>query len=487
MPIFGKTKKESFSPPQPAKEGVATNAEAYNIEYDLGYFVNGRRDVEHQATKEQWEPILEAIQNNTGVKFSNPANNLYLPTFDDKNASVMNPYPAYDPNLPQASLQAPDDWYNRQELYDISSNEIFDYIKDNQDILGSVAELKNLNGTIIFDRVKEKVLERLLASDDLNKKERDWVNYIAGFGGAVVANFTDLTNIVASVGTFALTAKRGGGVSIARGMTINALANAGAGAVQQEEVMDWYASLNLPYSIEDFYYNVAASAAAGAVLDLGIRGASKVPSLTASQWRKGKAAIDKVNAKKSGLEYEDDLTMKAAETKAKIEDDFEAQSPYSKKADPSGQKNIDDQNQAIQAVVNEDFNALPTTPNSQLKADPSTTKKTVQKFKYIDANGDEQIREVDKIISSGKEGVPDIVKFKLIDGQEMEYSMSMDKGTLVEETIDVPTNNKALALGVTSADATYIDPDTIFVDAKSFQFKGGGDEFGVTERLEGCY
>jgi hypothetical protein len=485
MPIFGKTKKESFSPPQPAKEGVATNAEAYNIEYDLGYFVNGRRDVEHQATKEQWEPILEAIQNNTGVKFSNPANNLYLPTFDDKNASVMNPYPAYDPNLPQASLQAPDDWYNRQELYDISSNEIFDYIKDNQDILGSVAELKNLNGTIIFDRVKEKVLERLLASDDLNKKERDWVNYIAGFGGAVVANFTDLTNIVASVGTFALTAKRGGGVSIARGMTINALANAGAGAVQQEEVMDWYASLNLPYSIEDFYYNVAASAAAGAVLDLGIRGASKVPSLTASQWRKGKAAIDKVNAKKSGLEYEDDLTMKAAETKAKIEDDFEAQSPYSKKADPSGQKNIDDQNQAIQAVVNEDFNALPTTPNSQLKADPSTTKKTVQKFKYIDANGDEQIREVDKIISSGKEGVPDIVKFKLIDGQEMEYSMSMDKGTLVEETIDVPTNNKALALGVTSADATYIDPDTIFVDAKSFQFKGGGDEFGVTERLEG--
>jgi hypothetical protein len=485
MPIFGKTKKESFSPPQPAKEGVATNAEAYNIEYDLGYFVNGRRDVEHQATKEQWEPILEAIQNNTGVKFSNPANNLYLPTFDDKNASVMNPYPAYDPNLPQASLQAPDDWYNRQELYDISSNEIFDYIKDNQDILGSVAELKNLNGTIIFDRVKEKVLERLLASDDLNKKERDWVNYIAGFGGAVVANFTDLTNIVASVGTFALTAKRGGGVSIARGMTINALANAGAGAVQQEEVMDWYASLNLPYSIEDFYYNVAASAAAGAVLDLGIRGASKVPSLTASQWRKGKAAIDKVNAKKSGLEYEDDLTMKAAETKAKIEDDFEAQSPYSKEADPSGQKNIDDQNQAIQAVVNEDFNALPTTPNSQLKADPSTTKKTVQKFKYIDANGDEQIREVDKIISSGKEGVPDIVKFKLIDGQEMEYSMSMDKGTLVEETIDVPTNNKALALGVTSADATYIDPDTIFVDAKSFQFKGGGDEFGVTERLEG--
>ena len=81
MPIFGKTKKESFSPPPPAKEGVATNAEAYNIEYDLGYFVNGRRDVEHQATKEQWEPILEAIQNNTGVEFSNPSTTSIFASF----------------------------------------------------------------------------------------------------------------------------------------------------------------------------------------------------------------------------------------------------------------------------------------------------------------------------------------------------------------------------------------------------------------------
>jgi hypothetical protein len=494
MPIFGKTKKESFSPPQPAKEGVATNAEAYNIEYDLGYFVNGRRDVEHQATKEQWEPILEAIQNNTGVKFSNPANNLYLPTFDDKNASVMNPYPAYDPNLPQASLQAPDDWYNRQELYDISSNEIFDYIKDNQDILGSVAELKNLNGTIIFDRVKEKVLERLLASDDLNKKERDWVNYIAGFGGAVVANFTDLTNIVASVGTFALTAKRGGGVSIARGVTINALANAGAGAVQQEEVMDWYASLDLPYSIEDFYYNVAASAAAGAVLDLGIRGASKVPSLTASQWRKGKAAIDKVNAKKSGLEYEDDLTTKAAETKAKIEDDFEAQSPYSKEADPSGQKNIDDQNQAIQAVVNEDFNALPTTPNSQLKSTLTDQEKSLKNEiarKYLPRikEAREKLRPLEEEELAKVSG-DQAATYQLMDKQEVRRQKTFqkinDEGMAEFEASRVKkTLPKENALGVTSADATYIDPDTIFVDAKSFQFKGGGDEFGVTERLEG--
>ena len=404
----------------------------------------------------------------------------------------MNPYPAYDPNLPQASLQAPDDWYNRQELYDVSSNEIFDYIKDNEDVLGSVAELKNLNGTIISDRVKEKVLERLLASDDLNQKERDWVNYIAGFGGAVVANFTDLTNVAATVGT--VIATRGRGVSIARGVTINALANAGAGAVQQEEVMDWYASLDLPYSIEDFYYNVAASAAAGAVLDLGIRGASKVPSLTASQWRKGKAAIDKVNAKKSGLEYEDDLTTKAAETKAKIEDDFEAQSPYSKEADPSGQKNIDDQNQAIQAVVNEDFNALPTTPNSQLKSTLTDQEKSLKNEiarKYLPRikEAREKLRPLEEEELAKVSG-DQAATYQLMDKQEVRRQKTFqkinDEGMAEFEASRVKkTLPKENALGVTSADATYIDPDTIFVDAKSFQFKGGGDEFGVTERLEG--
>ena len=30
-----------------------------------------------------------------------------------------------------------------------------------------------------------------------------------------------------------------------------------------------------------------------------------------------------------------------------------------------------------------------------------------------------------------------------------------------------------------------LDPDIIEVDAKTFQFKSGGDEFGVTERLQG--
>ena len=507
MPIFGKTKKESFSPPPPAKEGVATNAEAYNIEYDLGYFVNGRRDVEHQATKEQWEPILEAIQNNTGVEFSNPANNLYLPTLDDKNASVMNPYKKYNPNLPQASLQASDPWYNRQELYDVSSNEIFDYIKDNADVLGSIPELKNLNGTIISDRVKEKVLERLLSSEDLNRKERNWVNYLSGFGGAVVANFTDLTNVAATVGT--VIATRGRGVSIARGVTINALANAGAGAVQQEEVMDWYASLDLPYSIKDFYYNVAASAAAGAVLDLGIRGAAKVPSLTAAQWRKGKAAIDKVNAKNSGLEYTDDLTIKAAETKAKIEDDFEAQSPYSKEADPSGQKNIDDQNQAIQAVVNEDFNALPTTPNSQLKTkveDPLLTEfDRLNKITSAAEKPDNTLSAKERVLlgKTAGENYKDWKAFSKARGytdqeiKDFADYLAISKKAIAkygEDTVfsrslgqinGAKTLPKENALGVTSADATYIDPDTIFVDAKSFQFKGGGDEFGVTERLDG--
>jgi hypothetical protein len=408
MPVFGRTKKESYTAPTPAKEGEATAKEAFNIQYDSEYFVNGRRDVESTNYRDEWKPILEAIESTTGKKFSNPGNWLYLPTPDDRNTSITNPYREFDSENPEQSLQAATPLYNRQELYDTSSNKVFDYIAENQDLFANVSEVKNLNGTVISERVKEKVLKRLANMQNLNKKERSTGNYLSGFGGAMAATITDVPNFIVTGAT--LWATKGRSLSLAKTMTLEAFANAGAEVIAQEEVMDWYASLDLPYTMEEFYYNVAAAAAGGAILSGGMKVAFKIPGLTAAQWRKGKKAIDKANARKAGLEYKEDIILNAAEKEGKIEDKFENETPYKEEADPSGQKNIDDQNQAAAALIQEDGSKLPTTPINEVK----------------------------------------------------DY--------------DVLDSNKSSAV--------LVDPDNIEIDAAKFQFKEGGDEFGVTERLQ---
>jgi hypothetical protein len=409
MPVFGRTKQETIKSLTPAKEGEATLGEMFTGLYDEAYFANGRRDVESTNYRDQWKPILEAIKKTTGKEFSNPGNWLYLPTPDDRNTSTLNPYPEFNPDAPEASLQAAEPLYNRQELYDTSANKVFDYIAENPDLFANVPEVQNLNGTVIADRVKEKVLEVLAANQKLDLKQKSTLDYIAGFGGSIAATVTDVPNL--AVTGLTLLATKGRGMGIAKTMTVEAFANAGAEAFAQEEVMDWYASLDLPYSMDEFYYNLAAAATGGAVLSGGIKVAAKVPNLTAEQWRKGKVAIDKYNAKKAGLEYKEDLTLNSAVKTSEIESEFEAKSPYTKESDPSGEKNIDAQNQAAQAIIEENPGKLPTTPASELKT-----------YAPLDAD--------------------------------------------------------------VTVGAILVDPDNIEVDAKLFQFKEGGDEFGVTERLQ---
>ena len=409
MPVFGRTKQETIKSLTPAKEGEATLGEMFTGLYDEAYFANGRRDVESTNYRDQWKPILEVIKKTTGKEFSNPGNWLYLPTPDDRNTSTLNPYPEFNPDAPEASLQAAEPLYNRQELYDTSANEVFDYIAENPDLFANVPEVQNINGTVIADRVKEKVLEVLATNQRLDLKQKSTLDYIAGFGGSIAATVTDVPNL--AVTGLTLLATKGRGMGIAKTMTVEAFANAGAEAFAQEEVMDWYASLDLPYSMDEFYYNLAAAATGGAVLSGGIKVAAKVPNLTAEQWRKGKVAIDKYNAKKAGLEYKEDLTLNSAVKTSEIESEFEAKSPYTKESDPSGEKNIDAQNQAAQAIIEENPGKLPTTPASELKT-----------YAPLDAD--------------------------------------------------------------VTVGAILVDPDNIEVDAKLFQFKEGGDEFGVTERLQ---
>jgi hypothetical protein len=409
MPVFGRTKQETIKSLTPAKEGEATLGEMFTGLYDEAYFANGRRDVESTNYRDQWKPILEAIKKTTGKEFSNPGNWLYLPTPDDRNTSTLNPYPEFNPDAPEASLQAAEPLYNRQELYDTSANKVFDYIAENPDLFANVPEVQNLNGTVIADRVKEKVLEVLAANQKLDLKQKSTLDYIAGFGGSIAATVTDVPNL--AVTGLTLLATKGRGMGIAKTMTVEAFANAGAEAFAQEEVMDWYASLDLPYSMDEFYYNLAAAATGGAVLSGGIKVAAKVPNLTAEQWRKGKVAIDKYNAKKAGLEYKEDLTLNSAVKTSEIESEFEAKSPYTKESDPSGEKNIDAQNQAAQAIIEENPGKLPITPANELKT-----------YAPLDAD--------------------------------------------------------------VTVGAILVDPDNIEVDAKLFQFKEGGDKFGVTERLQ---
>ena len=118
MPVFGRTKQENFKSKTPAKEGVASAGEAFRITYDELYYANGRRDVESTNYRDQWKPILEVIEKTTGKEFSNPGNWLYLPTPDDRNDSLTNPYRTYNPDSPENSLKKNNiDYKNQNNAY----------------------------------------------------------------------------------------------------------------------------------------------------------------------------------------------------------------------------------------------------------------------------------------------------------------------------------------------------------------------------------
>jgi len=331
---------------------------------------------ETDLLKEEWQSIVDRVNENTEGRFYNPAN-----------------------DLGGGLISAPMTQGTGAARYNYQTREIFRHIQNNEDLYPDLIDLTNES---ILDRVKQRALMKKEDMDELVNRSEGILDDIEQFIGGVGAAATDQLNLELIL----VNPLAGINNAVRRSLTgllfREALIGAGAEAITQVGVRDWYKSLGLEYEWSDFYQNVAIGGAFGAGVPLTFKIAGKTVNITAEQAKKGYDAI-----KKSGFHKGN----RKSETIESVVDDLE----YTEKLNPINDP-IEHQARVDRAQADIESGNAPAMPDNP--------------------NSGYRLRDVDEV-----------------------------------DNLD----------GV----VTKFDPDKVEVDAKLFQFKEGGDEFGVTERLRG--
>lgn len=325
------------------------------------------------------DPVIEEIRSVTGEDFYNPAT--YLDT---------------------GILSAPASGDTREDQYRYRLGEIQKYVSDNKDKFDPnfVARVTDPQ----FDlNLRKGVIEDAMATmeeaDELFGRSPGAGNFMAQFIGGAGAAVVDPVNLESMV--------IGGAAKNLWSLAMQeALIGAGIEGIQQEQVAEWYATLGLDYTAQDFFTNVGLAAAGGAAVPVAIAGAGRGAAFTIDQAKAGIAAL-----RKSGVELSPE-----AETlliKAQNAEDLAAANPLT----PSAKGEVEHKARLSEAVAAVEANQPPAISNKP-KALPAPAK-SIEAYDNLD-------------------GV--VYKF---------------------------------------------NPDEIEIDAETFQFKAGGDAFGVTERLQG--
>lgn len=223
--------------------------------------------------------------------------------------------------------------------------------------------------------------------------------------------------------------------------TREAIIGAGTEAALQPSVAKWYKELGYDYTYEDFVQRVALGGAFGATFAVGFSGIGKGITLTAEQAQKGLEAFRKAG-------YKDTPNMKAAENLADIGENIEADNP-------------------LVSPVRRELD------EAQAKLEESSAEMQAR----IDALGLDDLER-----AAAKDS----------DLEHIERSIAADEAVKANEAPrmsaepNAPIRDEVLqTMGYQVHAARDFSPDELQVDPDLFQYKSGGDEFGVTEALQG--
>lgn len=325
------------------------------------------------------DPVVEEIRSVTGEDFYNPA--IYMDT---------------------GILSAPASGNTREDQYIFRLREIQKYVADNKDKFDAdfVTRVTDPQFDLNLRKgVIEDAMTTMEEADELFGRSPGSGNFMAQFVGGAGAAVTDPVNLESMV--------IGGAAKNLWSLAMQeALIGASIEGIQQPEISEWYATLGLEYTSEDFFTNVGFAAAGGAAIPVAIAGAGRGASFTIDQAKAGIAAL-----RKSGVKLSPE-----AETlllKAQNAEDLAAANPLT----PSAKGEVEHKARVSDALSAVEANQPPAISNQPQT--PPAPAKSIDAYDNLD-------------------GV--IFKF---------------------------------------------DPDEIEVDAETFQFKAGGDAFGVTDRLQG--
>jgi len=267
-----------------------------------GAYNNPARNIGKYA-KDQWDDMLSQLEGATGQAFSNPAS-------------------AISPSVLQMwSGEAPEPGAQARIAYQYSVNEIRNYVRENRDNIPEELAVAILSEDAMtpWQGAWREEADSIFRADQqemqaLAMRDPSATGAIGRFVGAMANEIRDpvsVTQVFAPVGPGRL-------ASI---MFREALVNMTLEVGEQKQVKEWYDSLGLEYSQEEFLRAVAASGALGASAPLVIRIGNDVVRLTAEQARRGYEAL-----RAAGVAETE--TSRAILRKLEAEEELFAKNPY---------------------------------------------------------------------------------------------------------------------------------------------------------------
>ena len=427
--------------------------------------------------QEAWQPFIDEIQRKTGEELYNPARHLNKGIFSGGATRGTNTF-----------------------KYQHDVKKILDFAKNNTETLG--VEFDQLNHDFIMDRAIKMAQDRAEENQQVAARSTDWRKYLGQFAGAAYGSFDDPI-IQGTVGTGAIMP---GIKSLISLMFREAIIGGTSEALIQAEVADWYKTLDLPYTWKDFVVNVSSAAALSAAFPLVFRIGGDTVKLTASQAKKGYEAIKKAHQSVG------QRSSAAADTAADMVDEIEntfANKPINDVDEHLNRMDaVDDAvNEGVLPGINDEPASGVTQAELQKQANPGQGAANLNELKkeigqieeakdlfQTQFKEEEQaiIQELDQLGQTKQLTNDDFAAaYERIDALESKKNLEDSKEILTvlnEQKKDLETQLEAQPKVEPRATINDVvsrfEVDELNVDAKAFQFKEGGDEFGVTERLK---
>jgi hypothetical protein len=301
---------------------------------------------------------------------------------------------------------------------------------------GTVPEdiLSLMNMQKIEDRMREEAMASRENLMQITEQSRDTGGFARFMGGLSAGMYEFTQDPVQALTLFAGGASRPLLTFAAR----EAMLNASIEVMRQPQVAQWYGELGLEYTAEQFYTNVAVAGAAGAGFAVGFRGVGAAS-------RELGPAIDRLRVGRDVATFTRALDQ----------------------AEPD----------MLQALTMQQLRAgvrVMETAGVRLSGEARAAIELASALEEIDATNP---------------GLPSAEHAELLDTADLAVANAEIPSQLIYRAPEaLPA--EVLAKGQPEMEnlggVLYaFDPRDILVDARTFQFKGGGDEFGVTDRLRG--
>ena len=254
---FAFSSQPTFANRPGVSKGEQGFLEVMSHAYDYGK-TNNDSTSEGIVLQEQWQPIVDIInekKDSLGInKVFNPGSLFTIGIFDSEGQKLA---------------------------YDNKTKEVMELIKNNSEIL---PELQNVNLETIYENAKQTAINKRQLYDESVEKTPGASGAIARFTGEMGAAVTDPVNI----GSLLI----GGAGNKFLGLILNnALVGAASEALIQTKVKDWYETLGLDYTSEQFWKQVALGGVLGGTIPVAFKLGGKTISLTSDQVKRGVQAF----------------------------------------------------------------------------------------------------------------------------------------------------------------------------------------------------